>query len=55
MTKPEKLTVVLEQPVADELAAWASEEGRPISNLLRRIVTRSIEQRRHQQQHEAAA
>jgi hypothetical protein len=55
MTKPEKLTVVLDQPVADELAAWAREEDRPVSNLLRRIVTRSIEQRRQSQQASEAA
>ncbi len=55
MTKPEKLTVVLEQPASHELAEWASDEGRPISNLLRRIVHQALEQRRHQQQHEAAA
>jgi hypothetical protein len=49
MTKPEKLTLVLEQPLREELAQWAIEEGRPISNLLRRVVHQALEQRRQQQ------
>ena len=53
MQKAEKLTLILEPKAGDELRRWAAEEGRPIANLLRRIVARSLEQRR--QHHEAAA
>ncbi len=55
MEKPEKLTLVLEPRTRDELAEWAREEGRPISNLLRRIVAKSLADRRQQQQEPAAA
>jgi hypothetical protein len=46
MLKPEKLTVVVEPETRAELAEWAREEGRPVGNLLRRIVCKSVEQRR---------
>ena len=48
MSKPEKLTLVLDEQTRDELAEWARQEGRPIANLLRRIVGKSLEERRHQ-------
>jgi len=54
MTKPEKLTVVLEPETRNELAEWAREEGRPVSNLLRRLVGKCIEERRAVQQERAA-
>lgn len=50
----EKLTLVLEPEARDELMVWAKEEGRPIANLLRRIVGKSLEQRRHDQHDHAA-
>lgn len=53
MSKPEKLTLVLEPQTGEELREWAREEGRPIANLLRRIVSASLEQRHRQR--EAAA
>jgi len=57
MSKPEKITVHIEPETRAELAEWAREEGRPIGNLLRRIVNRSVEARRQSQhrQEEAAA
>ena len=44
----EKLTVVLDPRVRDELTEWAVEEDRPIANLLRRIVSRALAERRQQ-------
>ena len=57
MQKPEKITVQVEPETRDALAEWAREEGRPVGNLLRRIVRRSVEQRRQEQaqEHGAAA
>ena len=48
-----KLTLVLEPQTEEELREWAREEDRPVANLLRRIVDKSLE--RHRQQPEAAA
>ena len=45
MSKPEKLTLVLEMEVRAEVERWAHAEGRPVSNLLRRIVVQAIERR----------
>jgi hypothetical protein len=51
MAKPEKkVTVLLEAELSNAVAEWAREDGRPVSNLLRRIVERACEQRRQQQQ-----
>lgn len=50
MSKPEKITLVLEADARQAVARWADEEGRPVSNLLRRIVVIAIEQRRRDQQ-----
>jgi hypothetical protein len=55
MTKPEKLTFVLEQPVADELVEWAQEEDRPVGNLLRRLVNKCLAERRAGQQQPGGA
>jgi hypothetical protein len=55
MSKPEKTTVVLESDVREELEQWALEEGRPLSNLLRRIVHAAIERRAAEQQREMEA
>jgi hypothetical protein len=56
MSKPEKLTLVLEPQTHDELRQWAREEGRPIANLLRRIVNQSLDRRRQDlAAHEVAA
>lgn len=55
MTKPEKITVQIEPETRAELAEWAREEGRPVGNLLRRIVSKSIEQRRQHLQEGIAA
>ena len=52
--KPEKLTVVLEPETRNEVAEWAREEGRPVSNLLRRIVDQACAQRRQQSAQAAA-
>jgi hypothetical protein len=52
MSRPEKITVQIEPETRAELAEWAREEGRPVGNLLRRIVSKSIEQRRQHQQQE---
>jgi hypothetical protein len=51
-TRREKLTVELEPELRDSLARWAVEEGRPVGNLLRRIVAQSVAQ--HERQAEAA-
>jgi hypothetical protein len=53
MQKPEKLTVVLEPEQRSELAEWACEEGRPVSNFVRRLVGECIEERRAVQEHAA--
>ena len=50
-----KLTLVLEPQMRDELQEWAREEERPIANLLRRIVGKSLEQRRQRQTERAVA
>jgi hypothetical protein len=50
MPKPEKVTLVLETESRAEVERWAVEEGRPVSNLLRRIVVTAIEQR-HRELH----
>lgn len=55
MSKPEKLTLVLEAEVRAEVERWAVEDGRPVSNLLRRLVVTAIEQRRREQHQQAAA
>jgi predicted DNA-binding protein len=47
-TKPkqrERLSVQVEPEVREVLAKWADEEGRPVGNLVRRIVERAIETR----------
>ena len=56
MSKPkaDKLTVALEPATRGELEQWAAEEGRPVANLLRRIVARSLQDRRAAQQEQAA-
>jgi predicted DNA-binding protein len=41
----ERLTVQVEPEVREVLAKWADEEGRPVGNLVRRIVERAIETR----------
>ena len=51
MQKPEKVTVMLEPETRDELTEWAHQEGRPVGNLLRRIVNQSLDQRRQSIQH----
>jgi cell division protein ZapA (FtsZ GTPase activity inhibitor) len=55
MSKPEKLTVVVEPETRQALTAWAKEVDRPIANLLRQIVHHSLEQRRQGQQQEGIA
>ncbi len=45
MMKPEKLTVVLEPETRDEVVEWAHEEGRSVSNLLRRLIDQACAQR----------
>jgi hypothetical protein len=54
MAKPEKLTMVLESELRNAVEAWAREEGRPVSNLLRRIVDKACAQHRQQQPAQAA-
>jgi len=54
ITHGEKLTISVDADLRQELAAWAAEEGRPVSNLLRRLVARSLEQRRQQNHPQAA-
>lgn len=53
MAKPEKLTVVLDRETRATIAEWALEDGRPVSNLLRRIVDKACAERRQQQQQAA--
>jgi hypothetical protein len=50
MARKEKLTVELDPELRDSLARWAQEEGRPLGNLLRRIVALSVAQREQQAQ-----
>jgi hypothetical protein len=39
----EKLTVEIEPDLRKSLTKWATEEGRPVGNLLRRIVAKAVE------------
>jgi hypothetical protein len=39
----EKLTLEIEPDLRESLAKWATEEGRPVGNLLRRIVAKAVE------------
>jgi hypothetical protein len=55
MPKPEKLTLVIEPEARHALTEWAREEDRPVANLLRQIVNRSLAQRRQSLQHGEAA
>jgi hypothetical protein len=49
MSKPEKLTLVVEQETREELIAWAREDGkRSVTSLLRSIVDKSLADRRRQ-------
>ena len=48
----EKLTVELDPDLRESLAQWAADEGRPVGNLLRRIVATSVAQ--HERQAAAA-
>lgn len=50
MTKPEKLTVVLEPETRDRVVEWAHEEGRSVSNLLRRLIDQACGQRQRRAQ-----
>ncbi len=54
MPKPKKLTVILPPQTWDALVDWAQDEGRPVCNLIRRIVCKSLEQRQQGQQSERA-
>jgi hypothetical protein len=45
----EKLSVLFDPRVRDELETWAEEEDRPIANLLRRIVSRALAERQRSQ------
>jgi hypothetical protein len=44
-----RLTFEVEPETRDELAAWAGEEGRPIGNLVRRLLAHVVSERRQQQ------
>lgn len=44
----EKLTLEIEPDLRNSLTRWAEEEGRPVGNLLRRIVAISVA--RHERQ-----
>jgi len=56
MAKPTgKLTIVLETDARKEVARWAAEEGRPVSNLVRRLLQAAIERRRVEHRQQAAA
>jgi hypothetical protein len=44
----ERLTVEIEPEVRESLARWAQEEGRPVGNLLRRIVAAAVAHRAQQ-------
>jgi hypothetical protein len=48
MKKPEKLTLVLTPQTKDALVTWATEEDRPVANLLRKIVGRALAERQQQ-------
>jgi hypothetical protein len=55
MSKPEKLTLVVEQETREELVEWARADGkRPVTSLLRRIVDDALAEHRRQQQGAAA-
>jgi hypothetical protein len=39
----QKLTIEIEPDLRQMLAKWATEEGRPVGNLLRRIVSKAVQ------------
>jgi|GraSoiStandDraft_57_1057295.scaffolds.fasta_scaffold165001_3 CopG-like RHH_1 or ribbon-helix-helix domain, RHH_5 len=45
MTKREKLTIEFTPDLRDVLTRWAAEEGRTLSNLVRRLVVQGVERR----------
>jgi hypothetical protein len=45
----ERLTVEVEPEVRAELVEWADEEGRPLGNLVRRLLAHVVSERRQQQ------
>jgi len=45
-TRQEKLTIVVAPDVRDALQEWATQERRPVANLVRKIVVDRVEGRR---------
>ncbi|MEA5574164.1 ribbon-helix-helix domain-containing protein [Calothrix sp. UHCC 0171] len=41
-----RVNFVLDEDIRDDLALWAVEEGRTMSNLVERIVTAAVQERR---------
>jgi hypothetical protein len=50
----ERLTVEVEPEVRAELVEWADEEGRPVGNLIRRVLGNVVAARRQSERGEAA-
>jgi len=49
----ERITIEVDPDVRQEIAEWAVSEGRPISNLLRRVLSELVDQRTAAREHEA--
>jgi hypothetical protein len=43
-----RLSIEIDRELREALARWADDEGRPLGNLLRRIVALSVAQREEQ-------
>jgi hypothetical protein len=41
-----RVNFVLDEDIRDDLVLWSSEEGRTMSNLVERIVTAAVQERR---------
>jgi hypothetical protein len=44
-----RLTIEVDVATRDELVEWADEEGRPVGNLVRRLLAHVVSERRQQQ------
>ena len=43
-SKREQISLMLEPGLRESLTRWAEEEGRPVGNLLRRLVAKAVAQ-----------
>ena len=51
----DRLTVEVEPDLREELERWASNEGRPVGNLVRHVLTLAVQNERRIVRHAGAA